>query len=64
MTDLPRTDSLEAKDRNDQGQDQGLRHKAEVFSKKKAFAQIIANFPQNSSVLQKKRVFKNFSQGL
>ena len=35
MTALPRTDPLEAKDRNDRGQGHGPRIQAQVLSKKK-----------------------------
>ena len=41
MTALPRTDSLEAKDRNARGQGKGPRTQGQVFSKrKKVFKQI------------------------
>ena len=53
-TALPRTDPLEAKDRNARGQGQGLRTHAQVFSKKKAFK----NFFRRSS--KKKRFSKFF----
>ena len=39
-TAFPRTDPLEAKDRNAQGQGQGLRTQPQVFSKKKVFKKV------------------------
>ena len=45
-TALPRTEPLEAKDRNARGQGQGPRTQAQVFSKKKVFKnffQVISN---------------------
>ena len=38
-TDFPRTDTLEAKDRNAQGQGQGPRTQVQVLSKKKRYSQ-------------------------
>ena len=49
----PRTDPLEAGDRNARGQSQGLRTQAQVFSKKKSSKKILGD-------LQKKRSSKNF----
>ena len=54
-TVFPRTDPLEAKDRNARGQSQGPRTQAQVFSKKKVFK----IFFRRST---KKKVFKNFFQ--
>ena len=51
-TALPRTDPLEAKDRNDRGQGQGPKTQAQVFSKKKGLEKIF------SGDLQKKRSWK------
>ena len=52
---LPRTDPLEAKDRNARGEDQGPRTQAQVFSKKKVFKQF---FQAISIKKRKKKVFK------
>ena len=58
-----RTDLLEAKDRNAQGQG----HNAEVISKKRFSPQNFINFPKNSGVIQRKKIsslktFVNFSK--
>ena len=55
-THLPRTDILEAKDRN--SRDQRQRRNAEVILKKRSSLRNFVNFPENSSVLQEKIVFK------
>ena len=52
-TALPRTDPLEAKDRNARGQGQGPRTQAQVFSQKKVFKKF-------SGDLQQKRLPKFF----
>ena len=57
-TALPRTDTLEAKDRNARGQDQGLKTQAQVFSKKERLSKLF------SGVLQKKTSSKIFSGDL
>ena len=54
-TAFPRTDTLEAKNRNARGQGQGPRTQAQVLSKKKKG--LHKNF---SGDLQKKKVFKKF----
>ena len=55
-TALPSTDPLEAKDRNAQGP----RFSRRSDLQKNVFAQKRVNFPENSSVLQEKNVFKIF----
>ena len=40
MTAFPRTEPLEAKDRNARGQGQGPRTQPQVFSKKKVFKKV------------------------
>ena len=56
MTAFPRTDTLEAKDRNARGQGQGPRTQAQVLSKKKkVFTKIF------QAISTKKRFLKNFS---
>ena len=55
-TAFPRTDTLEAKDRNARGQGQGPRTQAQVLSKKKkVFTKIF------QAISTKKRFLKNFS---
>ena len=54
-TAFPRTDTLEAKDRNARGQGQGPRTQAQELSKKKVFTK---NF---QAISTKKRFPKNFS---
>ena len=54
-TALPRTDPLEAKDRNARGQGQGSRTQAQVFSKKKVFKNFFQTY-----VLQYKTSSKIF----
>ena len=44
-TALPRTEPLEAKDRNARGQGQGPRTQAQVFSKKKVFKNFFRRSP-------------------
>ena len=62
-TDFPRTDRLEAKDRNAWGQDQ--EHKAQVFSKKRSSRKKIETFFREiSGVLHTIKVFINFLRGL
>ena len=61
-TAFPRTDTLEAKDRNARGQGQGPRTQAQVLSKKKKKRGLHKNF---SGDLQKKKgLHKNFSGNL
>ena len=54
-TAFPRTDTLEAKDRNARGQGQGPRTQAQVLSKKKGLQKIF------QAISTKKRFPKNFS---
>ena len=54
-TAFPRTDTLEAKDRNAQGPGQGPRTQAQMLSKKKVFTKIF------QAISTKKRFPKNFS---
>ena len=58
-TAFPRTDTLEAKDRNARGQGQGPRTQAQVLSKRKkrSSQKFFKRFPQ-------KNVFKKFFQAL
>ena len=56
-TAFPRTDTLEAKDRNARGQGQGPRTQAQVLSKKKVFTKIF-------QTILKKTVFKKFFQAI
>ena len=58
-TAFPRTDTLEAKDRNARGQ--GPRTQAQVLSKKKVFTKIFQAIPPPP---QKKGLHKNFSSDL
>ena len=58
MTAFPRTDPLEAKDRNARGQGQGPRTQAQVLSKKKVFRK---NF---QAMFKKKGLQKKFSGNL
>ena len=60
-TAFPRTDTLEAKDRNARGQGQGPRTQAQVLSKKKRSLQ---KFFQAISKKKKKGLHKNFSGDL
>ena len=69
-TTLPRTDSLEAKDRNARGQGQGPRAQVQVFSKKKVFKHLFQTFSKkrnlqkfSSGVLNKKKGFQNNFSG-
>ena len=68
-TALPRTDPLEAKDRNARGQGQGPRTQAQVFAKKKGLQKNFPAISKKSSkifscVLQKKRLLKFFFQAI
>ena len=70
-TAFPRTDTLEAKDRNARGQRQGPRTQAQVLSKKKGdeiFFEIIRSSQNFSGDLKKKKekkgLHKNFSSDL
>ena len=56
-TVLPRTDPLEAKDRNARGQDQGPRIQAQVLSKKKVFKIFF-------QIISKKEVYKRIFQAI
>ena len=56
-TVFPRTDPLEAKDRNARGQSQGPRTQAQVFSKKKG----LQNFFQ---AISKKKGLQKFFSGI
>ena len=68
-TAFPRTDTLEAKDRNARGQGQGLRTQSQVLSKKKGLHKNFSGdlkkkkvFPKNfQAISPKKRFPKNFS---
>ena len=75
MTALPRTDPLEAKDRNARGQGQGLRTQAQVLPPKKVFTKIFQTFhklfsfhnSRNSAVLGDRAIFEDLrlrGQGL
>ena len=59
-TAFPRTDTLEAKDRNARGQGQGPRTQAQVLSKKKVFSKIF----QAISKKKKKKVFTKIFQAI
>ena len=52
-TAFPRTDTLEAKDRNARGQGQGPRTQAQVLSKKKRFSQKFFRRSPQKNVFQK-----------
>ena len=62
-TAFPRTDTLEAKDRNARGQGQGPRTQAQVLSKKKK-KKVFTNIFQAISKKKKKGLHKNFSGDL
>ena len=65
-TAFPRTEPLEAKDRNARGQGQKPRTQAQVFSKKKVFTKFFRRSPKSltkifQAISTKKHFPKNFS---
>ena len=61
-TVFPRTDTLEAKNRNAQGQGQGQGHKRKCSPKKKVFTKIFQAI--SKKIKNKKGLHKNFSSDL
>ena len=63
-TAFPRTDFLEAKDRNARGQGQGPRTQAQVLYKKKGLHKIFSGDLQKIKKIKKQGLHKNFSGDL
>ena len=63
-TAFPRTDTLEAKDRNTRGQGQGPRTQAQVLSKKKRTKRSSQKFFRRSPKKKKKKVFTKIFQAI
>ena len=61
MTAFPRTDPLEAKDRNARGQGQGPRTQAQVFSKKKDLKNYFSRDLQKWKTKKTLQIFLEFS---